>query len=79
VQFSVVTHTQQAITYKLTVGIGVSLVVKVDNRIFFDNQCRIKIDLYSPGTIDITTKFARRVWYLKQELEKFLQNKTEQQ
>lgn len=24
------------------------------------------------------TKFARRVWYLKEELEKFLQNKTEQ-
>ena len=23
------------------------------------------------------TKFARRVWYLKEELEKFLQNKTE--
>jgi len=24
------------------------------------------------------TKFARRVWYLKEELEKFLQNKTEE-
>ena len=24
------------------------------------------------------TKYARRVWYLKQELEKFLQNKTKQ-
>ncbi len=25
----------------------------------------------------MATKFARRVWYLKEELEKFLQNKTE--
>jgi len=24
------------------------------------------------------TKYARRVWYLKEELEKFLQNKTEE-
>jgi hypothetical protein len=42
-----------------------------------ENACRTLNYWRNRGELR-ATKFARRVWYLKQELEKFLQNKTEQ-
>jgi hypothetical protein len=41
-----------------------------------DSACRTLNYWRDHGEL-MATKFARRVWYLKEELEKFLQNKTE--
>jgi hypothetical protein len=41
-----------------------------------DSACRTLNYWRDHGELT-ATKFARRVWYLKEELEKFLQNKTE--
>lgn len=41
-----------------------------------DSACRTLNYWRDRGEL-MATKFARRVWYLKEELEKFLQNKTE--
>ncbi len=42
-----------------------------------DSACRT-LDYWRDRGELRATKFARRVWYLKEELEKFLQNKTEE-
>jgi len=42
-----------------------------------DNTCRTLNYRRDRGEL-MATKFARRVWYLKKELEKFLENKTEE-
>jgi len=41
-----------------------------------DSACRTLNYWRDRGEL-MATKFARRVWYLKEELEKFLKNKTE--
>ncbi len=41
-----------------------------------DSACRTLNYWRDRGEL-MATKFARHVWYLKEELEKFLQNKTE--